>query len=189
LLACANIPHVVKNCSFLIIILLICGCASSKKIIVSDSLDATPVITGSVVNAPALQKGGTVMLGAFSPGPGAAANDDTDELSSMMMKGIKDALPQENTHFIISTDAQKEPDYLLEGSIDEYGHDVHVPHLKLHKNQNFLSVTGDLWFQNTGEKVLLFQTSIVIDPKTQNSNTAAYQIGVAIAHFIGLHST
>ena len=47
-----------------------------------------------------------------------------------------------------------------------------------------LSVDGEIWLRETGEKIFLFQTSIMIDLKTQNPKTVAYQIGVAIAHFI-----
>ncbi len=181
---CVNIPHVVKNFSLLIIILLIYGCSSSKKTIISDSLDATCVITGSVVNSSVFTKGGTLVLGSFKPGTGAAANDETDQLSLMMIKGINETLPKNSTHFIIQADEQNEPDYYLEGYIENYGRDGHIPHLKLRKNQVLLSVDGDIWLRQTGEKIFLFQTTVVIDLKIQNPKTVAYQIGVAIANFI-----
>jgi len=182
---CVNIPQVPKYLSFLIIILFICGCSSSKKIIVSDFLDATPVITGSVVDPSVFAKGGTLVLGSFKPGPGAAANDETDQLSMMMIKGVKDVLPGDDTHFTVKTDDLKDPDYFLEGYIENYGREGHVSNLKLRRNQVYLSVDGDIWLRETGEKVFLFQTSIAIDLKTQDPKTVAYQIGVAIAHFIG----
>ena len=185
---CVNIPDVIKNLSFLILILFICGCSSSKKIIVSESLDSIPVITGSVVNSSAFAKGGTLVLGSFKPGPGAAADDETDQLSLMMIKGINDTLPEDNTHFTILEDDRKTPDCFLEGYIDSYGHEGHVPHLKLRKNQAFLSVDGDIWLRETGEKIFLFQASSVIDLKGQNPKAVAYQMGVAIAHFIGSHN-
>ena len=174
-LGCVNIPYVVRNLLFLFIILLVGGCSSSKKIIVSDSLDATPVITGSVVNPSAFEKGGTLILGVFKPGAAAAADDETDQLSSMLIKGIKDTLPGSNTHFIIQTDDQKESDFYLDGYIEDYGHKGHSSHL---------SLDGEIWLRETGEKVLLFQTSTMINLKTKDPNTVAYQIGVAIAQFI-----
>ena len=187
-LSCVNIPHVLKNLSLLFIILLISGCSSSKKAIVADSLDETPVITGSVVNASALAKGGTLVLGAFNPGTGAAADDETDQLSSMIIKGIGDTLPEDNTPFTIQSSNEKDPDCFLEGYIENYGRDG-IPHQKLRKTQVFLSVDGDIWLRETGEKIFLFQTSIVIDLKNQSSKEVAYEIGVAIAHFIGSHNT
>ena len=81
----------VRRCGSLwLIILLICGCSPSKRIIVSTTLNTIPVITGSVVNSSAFDKGGTLFLGSFKPGTGAAANDETDQLSAMMIKGIKE---------------------------------------------------------------------------------------------------
>jgi hypothetical protein len=165
-----------KNLSFLFFILLFCGCSSSKQVVISDALSATPVITGSVVNASAFEKGGTLVLGPFKAGTGAEANDETDQLSRMMIKGIKDTLPEENTHFTIQADDQKNFDCYLDGYIENYGHKGHLSNL---------SVDGQIWLQDTGEKIFFFQTSIVIDLKSQSPNTIAYQVGVAIAHFIG----
>jgi hypothetical protein len=167
---------VLKNLSFLIIFLLICGCSTPKKKIISESLDATVVITGSVVNASAFAKGGTLLLGPFKPGPGAAADNETDQLSLMMDKGIKDALPGDNTHFSIQTDDLKDPDFYLEGTIEDYGRKGHLTHL---------SVDGEIWLREYGERIFIFQTSVMIDLKTQNPRTVAYQIGTAVAHFMG----
>ena len=178
-LACVNIPFMVKYLSFLIIILLLSSCASSKKTIVADALDVSPMVTGSVLNSSALAKGGNLALGSFKAGTGAAANDETDQLSWMMIKGIKDTLPEDNTHFKITSDDQKDADCLLEGYIEDYGSKGHKAHL---------SIDGEIWLRDTGEKILLFQTSINIDLKKQNPKTVAYQIGVAIAHYIGSHS-
>jgi len=142
------------------------------------------VITGTVVNSSAFEKGGTLVLGTFKPGTDAAADDQTDQLSAMMIKGIKDTLPGENKRFTFPVDTQQDSDCLLEGYIEDYGHDVRVAHLKLRKDQTYLSVNGEIWLRETGEKIFSFQTSVVINLKTQNPNTVAYQIGVAIAHFI-----
>ena len=142
----------------------------------SDSLDAAPVIAGSVVNASAFEKGGTLALGSFKPGTGAAADDETDQLSMMMIKGIRETLPEDNTNFTVSPDDQKDSDFYLEGYIEDYVRRGHFAHL---------SVDGEIWLRETGEKVFLFRTSVMIDLKHQSPNTMAYQIGTAIAHFIG----
>ena len=147
--------------------------------LVSDVLDVNPVITGSVLNSSAFMKGGSLSLGAFKAGTNAAADDETDQLSWMMIKGIKDTLPEDNTHFTIASDDQKNSDCFLEGYIEDYGTKGHKAHL---------SIDGEIWLRDTGEKVLLFQTSINIDLKTQKPKTVAYEIGVAIAHYIGSHS-
>jgi len=178
--ACVNIPHVVRNLSFLLIILLICGCSSSKKVTVPVSLDATVVVTGSVINASSFEKGGTLLLGSFKPGSGAAADDETDRLSSLMIKGIKDTLPEGKTQFAIPPDDQKDSDFFLEGYIEDYGRRGHFSHL---------SVDGEIWLRETGEKIFSFQTTTLINLKTQEPAAVAYQMGVAIAHFIESHKS
>lgn len=167
-----------RNILILILIISICGCASAKKSIVSQSLDEAVVVTGSVVNPDASEKGGALALGSFKPGPGAAANDETDQLSWMMVKGIKETLPEDNTHFAIQTENADNSDFLLDGYIEEYDRKGHFAHL---------SVDGEIWLRSTGEKIFLFQTSTRIDLKKQSPKTVAYQIGVAIAHYIGSH--
>jgi hypothetical protein len=137
------------------------------------------VITGSLPNPSAFEKGGRLALGSFKPGPGAAADDETDELSSMIIKGIKDTLPAANTHFTIPADDGQDSDFDLEGYIEDYGNKGHSSHL---------SVDGAIELRETGEKILLFQTSVMIDLKTQNPKTVAYRIGAAIAHFIELRN-
>ena len=133
------------------------------------------MITGSVVNSSAFEKGGTLVLGPFKPGPGAAADDETDQLSLMMIKGIKDTLLKDSAHFTILADDTKDPDFYLEGHIEDYASKGHFARL---------FVNGEIELRETGERILIFQASTKIDLKTQNSETAAYQIGVAMAHFI-----
>ncbi len=115
-------------------------------------------------------------FGPFEPGPGAAANDETDQLSWMMIKGIKDTLPEDNTHFTMPADDQKNSAFYLDGYIEDYDRRGHF---------SYLSVDGEIWLRDTGEKIFTFQTSTKIDLKTQNPRTVAYRTGVAIAHFIG----
>lgn len=186
---CGNIPHVVRILSFLTIILLFSSCATPRKIIVSDFLDSTPVVSGAVINDFAFARGGTLVLGPFKPGTGAAANDETDQLSLMITKGIYDTLSGEHTHFIIQTGDLAQPDCFLEGYIEDYGRQGNILHQKLRQNQAFLSVNGEIWLRETGEKILSFETSVVIDLKTQSPKTAAYQMGAAIARFIGSFDT
>ena len=154
----------------------------------SDSLDATPVITGSVVNSSEFAKGGMVALDSFKPGPGAAANDDTDQLSVMLIRGIRDTLPASRARFSVQTGHQDDSEYILEGNIESYGREGHAARSKLGKNQVFLAIDGNIWLRETGEKIFLFQTSVIIDLKTQSPAAMAYQIGAAVARYIGSRS-
>ena len=84
-----------------------------------------------MVNASAFEKGGTLILKSFKPGPGAAADDDTDQLSLMMIKGIKDTLSQKTTQFAVQAEDQEGSDFYLGGHIEDYGREGHFSHLKL----------------------------------------------------------
>jgi hypothetical protein len=166
---------VIRNYSFLFLILLVCGCSSSKNTIVAQPLDTSPTVTGSILDSSAFAKGGTLLLDAFRAGPGAAADDETDQLSRLMIKGIKEVLSNDK-HFTVILDRQQDSDYFLEGYIENYGR------LKGHLNQ--FTVDGNIWLRSTGDKVFLLQSSVTIDLKKQDPRTVAYQMGQAIGSFI-----
>ena len=133
-------------------------------------------ISGSVLDSPALAKGGTLALGSFKPGTGAAADDETDRLSVQIVKGINDLLPGENTPFKMQNGNASDPDFILEGYIEDYETKGHSARL---------TVDGEIWSRDSGEKILLFKTSAVFNLKVQDPKQAAYQIGGAIARYIG----
>jgi len=83
---------VVKKLPFLFILFLICGCHAAQKTFLSHPYPDIPAVSGSVINHAAFERGGTLGVSVFKPGPGAAANEETDRLSSMLVKGVKDTL-------------------------------------------------------------------------------------------------
>ncbi len=95
------------------------------------------------------------------------------------LRGQKSFIFIDNTFNLRLSITQKNSDCFLEGYIEDYDRRGHFAHL---------SVDGEIGLRDTGEKIFLFQTSIMIDLKTQNPKTVAYQIGGAIAHFIGSKS-
>ena len=101
----------------IIIIPLISGCTSSKKIIVSQALDAIPAVTGSIINPSVFDTGGTLALGTFKPGANASADDQTDKLSSMIIKGFKDVFSSQSNHFTLQKGNINDSDAVLEGFI------------------------------------------------------------------------
>jgi hypothetical protein len=178
---------VVKYLSLLFIIVLIGACATSKRAPVSHTPAApqaptepqapvavAPQISGSVLTSSLFTRGGSLSLGSFKAGTGAAANDETDDLSARIMQGIHDILPGMGTVFSLA-DNPTESDYVLEGYIENYTKRGSVANL---------SVDGEIWLQSTGEKIFVFQTSMVIDLKKQEPKSVAYQIGEAIARFM-----
>lgn len=181
-----NIHQVFQYLSVLALVVMVCGCSSGRTQLVSESLDLVPLVSGSVVNSLAVAKGGHIGLGAFRPGAGAAANEQTDELSQMLVAGIRDSLLSTHTQFTLGKDAQRDPDCILEGTIENYGRQAGAI-LGAHDRMS-LVINGNIWLRDTGEKILLFQGSVVIDAKRQDPKTSAYQMGVAVARFIELES-
>jgi len=163
---------VVKNLLFLCVLLLIGGCCFTKKIIPSSDVFNVPEVTGSLVNKTAFERGGSLVVGVFKPGSGAAANEETDGLSSMLMKGVKETLINRNARFTVAAPDQNNSEFALDGYIQEYTAKGHKAHL---------SLDGEIYLRETGEKVFLFQTSFRFNTKNQDPMVVAYRMGEAIA--------
>ena len=163
--------------------LVCCSCAHVRPIEHPVAIDRAAV-TGSVINAQSFHKGGTLALSAFKPGPGAAANEQTDRLSLMLIKGIKESLSQHNTPFMLADGNDNSPNFVMAGYIEDYAQSPGVSRHILRKNEAALSVDGEIWFQETGEKVFIFQGVTNINLKKEDPMAKAYQLGRAIGDAI-----
>ena len=138
------------------------------------------MVSGTLLNEKALDIGGTLGLTAFNAGPGAAAGEELDRISLMLAKGIKENLSLQTTAIKISENDKEDPSLLLKGYIEEYGQ-------KNHKI-NF-AVDGEIWLQETGAKVLIFQTAYVVDLKKEDPQQVAFRMGQAIGDYIAAHAS
>ncbi len=146
-------------------------------------------VTGSVVDSTVLAKGGLMAFAEFKPGPGAVADEQTDKISLMLIKGIRESLlTHASSLSLIDADQLDRADFLLEGHIEEFSRSGKLSRLVMRKNEAYLAVDGEIWRQDSGAKVLVFATSAIINVKKQKPAEVAYQMGLAIGDFISTHS-
>src|SRR4029079_12226566 len=74
-------------------------------------------VTGAVMDSEILAQGGDLALVPFKAGDQAEANDETDRISMMILKGIKDSLDQQNTSLHVIDASQTHPKVALQGYI------------------------------------------------------------------------
>ncbi len=155
----------------------------------SSSFAATIPVSGSVVDSTSLLAGGLLAFAEFKPGPGAVADEQTDRISLMLIKGIKDAMSVHTSALSIAGEDQlNQADFLLDGHIEEFSKSGKLSRLVMRKNEVYLSVEGEIWRQESGAKVLVFSSSAVINVKKEKPAEVAYQMGKAIGDFISTHS-
>lgn len=145
---------------------------------------AQALVSGAVIDEPVLLKGGSLVLASFKPGPGAEANDQTDKISVMLIKGIEEVLATNDVPFILKEGQEDEDaDFVLDGFIEEFTRSGKMSRLML-KNQAHLSVDGGIWSQLSGTKVLVFSSSAIINMKKEKPVDVAYRMGRAIGRYI-----
>jgi len=109
----------------------------------------------TLVNAAALKSGGKIAFTPLKAGPRASADEQSDRVSLMIIKGITDRLAQSRTSLIV-TGGENEPDLVLQGYIEELSQNGRFKRLVLRRDKGRLSISGEIWLSLTGAKVLTF---------------------------------
>lgn len=139
-------------------------------------------VAGDLVNLKRLNEGGKVGLLMFKAGPRAEANEQLDRVSLMLIKGIRESLDRRRTPLTITTD-QAQADLVLQGYVEEFSRPGKFDRWVKRRDKGRLSVSGEVWQQESGTKVLTFASSDDIS-KTENALDVAYKMGRAIGDFI-----
>ncbi|MEI7998750.1 MAG: hypothetical protein WCH62_04515 [Candidatus Omnitrophota bacterium] len=170
--------------SFCVLIFSSCSHAPIKKV-VNDPL---PFVTGTVLNSAVLTGGGDLTLSTFKAGPLAEENDELDNFSVMILKGVKDSLEGQKTLLHVVSGNDVHPKMVLEGYVQEYSKTGRLARMTMHPNRNLLVLTGELWLVSNGERILNFTTQKKFDPKKEKPTDVAYALGKDIGDFVATHS-
>ncbi len=116
----------------------------------------------------------------FRAGPQAVADEELDRVSMMLIKGLTESLQAAGSAWTV-TDEAAEADYVVEGYIEEFSLPGKVSGV-LRKKRTRLSVSGEVYRQDSQARVLTFATFKNITRK--NFMDASYQAGKSIGDFI-----
>ena len=162
-------------------IFLLSSCAH-KNVQKASVEPGKTAVSGDIVNASRLNSGGKLGLAVFKAGPGAQSDEQLDQISLMLIKGINERLQEHQTSLIV-TDDEDSADLILQGYVEEFFQPGKFDRWVKHKNRCRLSVSGEIWQRDTGTKVLTFASSQTIPLKAQHLDIA-YRMGQAIGDFI-----
>jgi hypothetical protein len=167
-----------------LIALTLTSCAHKRAVKALTASAPAPTVTGTVIDAPTLAKGGNLALVPFKAGSGTEANDEMDRLSMMISRGIKDVFDKNETPFHVVDAAAGHPQIALQGYIQEFSKTGKLSRMMMRPNRDSLVLSGEVWLISTGGRLLSFSTDKKFNPKKQRPMDVAYSLGQDIGNFI-----
>lgn len=176
-----------KILNFILLVVLCCSlpaCSFFKKAKVVENNDQRVLsFDGKVLDSQALLQSKNLLIVAFKPGPGVAANDEIKKLSIRMVSSISDDFQKYQRKFNILTASQSEnADLVLKGYITRIENPVGLLN-KLRKKKMILEVRGKILDAKSGKIVVDFVSNLSSQNRGDLSDLAN-QIGKTIANFI-----
>jgi hypothetical protein len=107
------------------------------------------------VDAAALKSGGKIAFTPLKAGPQTSADEQSDRVSLMIIKGIANRLAQGGTSLIVAA-PEDEPNLVFQGYIEELLQNSRLKRLVLRRDKGRLAISGEIWLSSTGAKVLTF---------------------------------
>lgn len=149
-------------------------------------IESAPVpAIGRIVDSSLLKKGGALLIAPFKAGVDAEAGEQLDKISLRIVKGVADALQENNAPFqILVADNAQEADVVLKGFIEKIGSSGTMKRWILRKREIDMRVQGRMMDVKTGRLILMFSFQRKIKGKTKDYNSLAYEMGKELGMFI-----
>jgi len=138
-----------------------------------------------VLQSEQFAKGGNLLVVPFSAGAGVTANDDSDRLSLLIVKGIADVLGDSQHFKLLSAEDAQMADVVIKGRIiqAEQKNTFSKPWGKKPKYLE-LSVEGSVLGVENEDLIAKFGQVKEIQGKGVNLEKLAYDIGTEIGNFL-----
>ncbi len=179
--------------AFFLGLFLLSGCAwlglsrnvvGDKNIPGETSVADSFVKTGKVIDVERLKKGGKVLVVPFSAGVNVTADERSDKIALMIVKGIADEL-KEGRFQILSDENAQEADLIITGHVTGAARPSKWSWWFFKRSQNTVSVEGRMADAASGAAVLVFTHSARASAREKDHAQLGYDIGKDIGRFIG----
>ena len=181
-----------RSAAFLGILFFLSGCAwlgLSKNTVGNGEISGEADITNSfvkvskVIDAERLKKGGKLLVVPFPAGPNVAANERSDKIALMIVRGIADEL--KDTRFQVLDDATaSKADLIITGHVMVVGGPAKWDKWLLKKSPNTISIEGRMMDAASKAPVLVFTHSAQAPAHREDQPQLGYDIGKDIGRFI-----
>lgn len=152
---------------------------NSREVAVVDPF----VKAGKVIDARRLNKGGKLLVVPFSAGANVAADERSDKIALMIVKGVAEELRE--TPFEVLDDATAhEAQLVITGHVTAGGEPPKWTRWVPGKTRNTVSVEGRMADAANGATVLVFTHSAQASARRKDYAQSGYDIGRDIGRFI-----
>lgn len=174
------------------VLFFLAGCAwlsFSKNVVDKNNIpEDAPVVgsfvkTGKVIDAPRLKKGGKLLVIPFPAGVGVVANDRSDKIALMIVKGIADELKK--SQFAVLNDANAhEAELLITGHVTGIGKPSKWKRWLLQTTQDTVSIEGRMVDAASKANVIVFTHSAQTLAREKDHAQLGYDIGKDIGLYL-----
>ena len=148
-------------------------------------MQAPFVETGKILDGAALRKGARVLIVPFKAGAGVPANENSDRIALMIVKGIADAFTESgSTLQVLGAENAHEADFVMTGHITEIAMPSKFDRWLFKTPRNAVGVEGRLTGAASKEIVLVFTDRIQEHSRKKNHDQLGYDVGKDIGRFI-----
>ena len=151
----------------------------SGEVVAADSF----VKAGKVIDAPRLKKGGKLLVIPFPAGVNVVANERSDKIALMIVKGIADQL-KESRFQVLNDQNAHEADLIVMGHVTADGAPSKWDQWFLRKARNAVGVEGRIADAASNAAVLIFAHSAQASGRREDHAQLGYDIGRDIGRFI-----
>ena len=183
--------QIMKYLFLAILIFINSGCSllKGKTKSAGPPLSASPLTlqqekflqSAKILDEDQFKKGGRILVVPFTPDVNAAADDELDRVSLMIVKGIADSLDTSSRFRVLDSGNADTADLILHGRVMTMQETGRLKKLATFKNKKYIAVEGKMVDVKSGRIVFLFSDA----KTTQNKKQTFIDLGSFIGHDIG----
>ena len=177
--------------SFFLVLFFVSGCAwfgffkkaVDNKTFQDASVTGPFVETDKIVDAERLKKGGKLLVVPFPSGANVMADQRSDKIALMIVKGIADELKESRFKVLDNTNAQ-EAELIITGHLTGVEKSFKWNHWLLKTPQNTVSIEGRMVDATSNATVAVFMHTTKASAREKDPAQLGYDIGRDIGRYI-----
>lgn len=165
-------------------IVILFGCTSVQVKTAPVSQPQKLVEVNTVIDKEALQKGGRLLIVPFKAGAGVAADEETNRISLMFVKGMSEAVESGFSFKLASSVTAQDFDFILKGYITEISQSSGPKRWFSGSKRKSLGIEGKIVEYKTDHVVYHFSRRQVLEDKEKDLKSVAYDLGREVGQFV-----